>query len=130
MECHDLEPFYPTEPYHTQEFRCFTGASPHEPNAICVAPVDLSAKSVAAAAHGRLPEFLKMEHEKRIAEAAFELKADEMAAPGPEQASRGNGVQQVRAVSGLAAFMAFVAVLGVLAAIRLRRSAADMAALL
>ena len=74
VQCHDLEPFYPVVPYHTQTFMCFDGVEHHSTGAVCVSPVDMTGQRVGARASGRLPAYegslWPLEHARRTGAAA------------------------------------------------------------
>jgi len=124
VECHDLEPFYPVQPYHSQKFMCFEGMEPHTDDAICVAPVDLSSQQKGAHAKGRLSEFKDslwpVEEARRAkGQAAATLSAE---SPVDLLAPRAAGAATALSVALGAGVLAAVAI-GALVARRLRMAA-------
>lgn len=122
VQCHDVEPFYPVTPYHSQRFMCFEGTDHHTAGALCVAPADLEALVPGSATHGRLAAFedslWPLEEERRARQAVAaqlveQAQAAAVAAAGTAQVGYGAA--------------ACVAAAAVAVALRRRRAAARTA---
>jgi len=124
VHCIDLEPFYPTHPYAAQEFKCFANVEAHQADAVCVAAVDPEKGKVGDAAHGRLPDFIKIEHEEKVAALAAAALTEEAFAPAAPTGVRPASAVAVSSAWAAGAIVAAAVGLVVAGAVAMRSRAA------